>query len=94
MLRAFCPGVVAANICDPIEIFGTEAVLWDGGVVFKGGGVTLSELIGSGELRKDSVATSCFSPSFCDEIFAASALFAAVGMVVAETWIVLGVVVV
>ena len=100
MLRVFCAGVVAANICDPIEIFGTEEVLWDGGVVFKGGGVTPSELIGSGEPCKDSVATSCFSPSCCDEPFAwrllvvASAVFAAMAMVIAETWIVLGVVVV
>lgn len=92
MLRLLCPGVVAANACwDPSDIFGIAEVLWDGGVVFKGGGVAPSEFIGSGEPCKDSVAGSCFCPSCWDELpvwrllVVTPTIFAAVAIVVAET---------
>lgn len=80
-----------ANVWDPVETFGTEAVLWYGGVVFKGGGVAPSELIGSGALCKDSVIVPCSCPSCCDGplrwglVVVSATIFAAVAMVVGAT---------
>lgn len=68
--------------------------------MLRGGGVAPSELIGSGEPCKDSIAVPCFCPSCCDGgvvwrlLIVPATMFAAVAMVVAETWMVFGVVVV
>ena len=69
-------------------------------MVFNGGGLAPSGILGSGRPCKDSVAVACFCPSCCDgplvwELLIVSAtIFVAVAIVVAETWMVFGVVVV
>ncbi len=93
-------GMPAASACAPKEEFGTEIVFCDGGVVLSGGGVAPSDLIRSAELFKAIGAASSFCgapwgfPIVCILLEGPDARLAAVAVVVADTLIARGVVVV